>query len=138
MVEFEGRKKVSTNLNIAPLIDMVFLLLLFFMLTSDFITRPGIKLTLPAAVSSKPHQEQKVVVFISKDGDLYLNGRESPPEELRRGLQAILDKTGQKTVTIKADEGVNLKTAVRVMDVARQAGAEGVIISTRTGGDVKR
>ena len=66
-MEFERSRQVKMHLDIAPLIDIVFLLLVFFMLTSNFIVQPGIKVTLPAAKTSKPQEEQKIIVFISEE-----------------------------------------------------------------------
>jgi len=131
MMEFEGRKKISTNLNIAPLIDVVFQLLIFFMLTANFITQPGIKLVLPSAVTSKPHQDDNITVFITENNELYLNEARVSMEELLEKLKPKILSAKKKTVVIKADEKINLGLAVKVMDIAKQADAEGVVISTK-------
>lgn len=136
-MEFEGRKKISTDLNIAPLIDVVFQLLLFFMLTANFVTQPGIKLTLPSAVSSKSHQYEDITVFITKDNDLYLNEARVALKELLERLKPKILSAKKKIVVIKADEKINLGLAVKIMDIAKQANAEGVVISTETEKDVK-
>lgn len=130
-MEFEGRKKISTDLNIAPLIDVVFQLLIFFMLTANFITQPGIKLVLPSAVTSKPHQDDNVTVFITEDNELYLNEARVSLNELLEKLKPEILSAKKKTVVIKADEKINLGLAVKVMDIAKQADAEGVVISTK-------
>lgn len=137
-MEFEGRKKISTDLNIAPLIDVVFQLLLFFMLTANFITQPGIKLTLPSAVSSRPQQDDDITVFITKDNDLYLNEARVTLEGLLEKLKPKILSAKKKTVIIKADEKINLGLAVKVMDIAKQAEAEGVVISTKAEESDKR
>ncbi len=136
-MEFEGRKKISTDLNIAPLIDVVFQLLLFFMLTANFVTQPGIKLALPSAVSSKPHQEEDIVVFITKDNELYLNQTKVSLAGLLDELKPKILAVKKKTVVIKADEKINLGLAVKVMDIAKQAEAEGLVISTKMEKDAK-
>jgi len=129
-MEFERRKKISTDLNIAPLIDVVFLLLIFFMLTANFIIQPGIKLVLPSAASSKLHQDENIVIFITKDNDLYLNETSIALESLLEELKPRIHASKKKIVVIKADEKINLGLAVKVMDIAKQAEAEGVVIST--------
>lgn len=136
-MEFEGRKKISTNLNIAPLIDVVFLLLLFFMLTANFVTQPGIRLSLPSAVTSKPHQDDSITIFITESNELYLNENRVSLDELLEKLKPKLLAAKKKTVVIKADEKINLGLAVKVMDIAKQADAEGVVISTKTEKDVR-
>lgn len=137
-MEFTGRKKISTDLNIAPLIDVVFQLLLFFMLTANFITQPGIKLSLPSAVSSKPQEQDDITIFIARDSDLYLNENKVALEELPGKLKPVLLKAGHKTVIIKADENINLGMAVKVLDIAKQSGAEGAVVSTKADENVQR
>lgn len=137
-MDFEGRKRTDVRLNIAPLIDVIFLLLIFFMLSTHFVTQPGIKLTLPAAVSARLHPEEDIIVFIADDGKLYLNDERTGLDGLSGKIGLKLSRSRKKTVIIKADEGTGLGFAVKVMDIAKQAGAEGVVISTRTDKGAKR
>ena len=130
-MEFEGRRGVSTRLNIAPLIDVVFLLLIFFMLSSHFVTQPGIKITLPSAVTARLHPEEDIIISITEDSNLYLNERLVTLENLLEQLKIEIAKTEKKTVIIKADEKIDLGLAVKVMDLAREADAERLIISTQ-------
>ena len=130
-MEFEGRKKVYTHLNIAPLIDVVFLLLIFFMLSSHFVIQPGIKITLPTSVTAKLHPEEDIIIFITKDNKLYLNEVEVTLDNLLDKLKIKVEKAKKKTVIIKADEQIDLGLAVKVMDIAKQAEAEGLVISTK-------
>ncbi len=136
-MEFEGRKKIKDTLNITPLIDIVFLLLIFFMLSSHFVTQPGLKITLPTAVTAKLHSEEDIIVFITEDNKLILNGKEVVLDKLRAELEIKLDKAGKKTVVIKADAKVDLGLAVKVMDRAKQAKAEGLVISTKVPKDAE-
>lgn len=137
-MEFEGRKKVSTQLNIAPLIDVVFQLLIFFALISHFVTQPGIKITLPAAVTARLHPEEDIIISISQDNGLYLNEERVILDNLLDKLRLKIAEAKKKTVFIKADEKIDLGLAVKVMDIAKQAEAEGLVISTKTEEDVKR
>ncbi len=130
-MEFDRREKVRTHLNIAPLIDVVFLLLIFFMLSSHFVTQPGIKITLPTAVTAKLHSEEDIIISITKDNNLYLNEDQITLDSLLDKLRIKVGEARKKTVIIKADEKIDLGLAVRVMDIARQAEAEGLVISTR-------
>ncbi|MFA4988561.1 MAG: biopolymer transporter ExbD [Candidatus Omnitrophota bacterium] len=129
-MEFEARKKISTEMNIAPLIDVIFLLILFFMLTANFVISPGIKLDLPSALSAKPQEEENTVVSVTRDGGLFLNDKGISGQELPGALKKELERAKNKTVVIRADENVNFGLAVDVLDIAKQASAEGVVIST--------
>lgn len=137
-MQFEGRRRISTRLNIAPLIDVVFLLLIFFMLSSHFVTQPGIKITLPSAITARLHPEEDIIISITEDSNLYLNERLVTLENLLEQLRIEITKTEKKTVIIKADEKIDLGLAVKVMDIAKQADAQRLIISTRLKEDAER
>ncbi|MCK4859023.1 MAG: biopolymer transporter ExbD [Candidatus Omnitrophica bacterium] len=132
-MEFEKRKAIDLHLDIAPLIDIVFLLLIFFMLTANFVLQSGIKITLPSAVAAEPQKEKKqVVIFISKDNKIFLDSEQISIAGLKDALKEKIEINQNKGVVLKADEKINLGLAVRVMDIAKQAKAEGLVISTKT------
>lgn len=124
-------RRIKVNLNITPLIDVVFLLLIFFMLSYHFVDSSGIKLTLPKATTSQSRQEG-VIISIRHDNEVYLNDENMTLDDLPGRLASAIKNASQKTVIIKADEKINLKLAVQVMDIAKQAQAQGLVISTRT------
>ena len=97
-MEFEARKRVTIQLNIAPLIDVVFLLLIFFMLSSHFVTQPGIKITLPTAVTAKLHPEEDIIIFITENNHLYLNNEEVTLNNLLNKLKAKITEAKKKIV----------------------------------------
>ena len=130
-MEFERGRRIRIHLDIAPLIDIVLLLLVFFMLTANFITQPGIKITLPKAKTSKPQEEENIIVFITEDNKIFLNDREIDIDELKDALEEKLKTAKKKIVILKADEKINLGLAVKVMDIAKQAKAENLVISTQ-------
>ena len=129
-MEFDRRKRLRTQLNIAPLIDVVFLLLIFFMLSSQFISRPGIKVTLPRASTAKLHPGKDIIVSITEDRVLYLNEEEVTLENLPGKLKAKVAESEEKMVIVRADGKIDLCLAVKVMDIAREADAQGLVIST--------
>ncbi len=132
-MEFKGRTKAHIRLNIAPLIDVVFLLLIFVMLSSHFVSQPGIKISLPEASTAKLHQQEDIVIYITEDSRLYLNEAEISLTELPERLKMKIAAAEKKTVIIKADEKIDLGLAVKVMDIAQQARTEGLVISTKIG-----
>lgn len=115
------------GIEMAPLIDCVFLLLIFFLLTSNFIFQPGIKINLPKAVTSEVVQENTVVITVTSDNRYYLN--ESPVTfvELRNKLQHI---SNSKPILIKADRDVALGKVVNIWDYCRDLGIKQVNIAT--------
>lgn len=131
-LEFERRKRADTNLDIAPLIDIVFLLLIFFILSFHFVSHKGFKVKLPKAVHAQTQENEKVTIFINKDGDILLNDKKVQAESLMVAIKAGFNGEKLKTVVIKADEDVNLGLVVKVMDIAREANADSLVISTKT------
>jgi biopolymer transport protein ExbD len=131
-MEFERPQRIKMHLDISPLIDIVFQLLLFFMLTSNFMTDRGFKLNLPqAATGAAQREKQPVVLLIDQQKRIYLDHKEVQLKELTQTLTAKLQSRQNKTVVLKADETVPMGLAVRVMDLARQAKGEDLVVSTK-------
>ncbi|HIC91606.1 MAG TPA: biopolymer transporter ExbD [Syntrophaceae bacterium] len=130
-MEFEKRKKASIHLNIAPLIDVVLLLLIFFMLSSHFMMLPGLKINLPSATTAKVEPEEEVIISITKEGILYLNGKETSLKSLPTLLKEKISKTQRESVTVRADESIPFGLGIKVMDIARLAGFNHVTIATK-------
>lgn len=132
-MDFERRKRSTEGLNMTPLIDMVFLLLIFFILSSHFISEQGFKIKLPKAVEAQPHKNENVVVFVRSDGSVIVDNDSIAIDALERKLAGCLERSSSKTVVIKADGTVTLELAVRVMDIAKAANAGGLVIATQVG-----
>ncbi len=129
MIKFNKRRPVEASLNVAPLVDIVFLLLIFFLLTSAFI-HPGLELTLPEARPAEAQEAEENVVQITKEGEIYLNAEPVSEEQLRERLQESLAADPDKVIVIKADEKLEFGLFVSVMDISREAGARNLTIST--------
>ena len=116
------------QLDIAPLIDVVFLLLIFFMLTSNFVVQPGIKVSLPKAVSSEVIRRENLVVTLTGQDLMFLNDQPVTVQDLIPQIrQAAQDN---KTVLLKADTGASLGRVVEIWDMCRQAGVPQINIAT--------
>lgn len=116
------------QLDIAPLIDVVFLLLIFFMLTSNFIAQQGIKVNLPNAVSSKTLPSENFIIFVTDKNLVIINGKKINPAALNTKIKrAAQDKS---RIMIKADEEASLGRVVEIWDLCREAGITNVNIAT--------
>lgn len=120
------------QLDIVPLIDVVFLLLIFFMLTSSFVSPPGIKIDLPRAVTSEAILEKNIVITITDSNVIYLNQQVVQLTELLEKL--ILAANEDKSLLIKADRGVSLGKIVEIWDLCREAGIVKINIATTPSG----
>lgn len=112
------------------MIDIIFLLLLFFVLSSTFIVQPGIKINLPRTVSTDQPTRKDLVVIISRDLRIFLNNEQITFESLWGRLIEELKLQPQGALVLRADRDVPHGFVVRVMDVAKQAGAEKIAIAT--------
>lgn len=119
------------HLDIAPLIDVVFLLIIFFMLSSHFVAQPGIEISLPTAFGAKLHREEDITILVAGDGRLYLNERAVTLDGLLLELKEKIGASQKKTVIIRADEKIDFGLAVRVIDTAQRAGAEELVVQTK-------
>ncbi|VAX34875.1 Biopolymer transport protein ExbD/TolR [hydrothermal vent metagenome] len=115
-------KKPHLSMDLAPLIDVVFQLLVFFMLTSTF-SNPAIQLDLPKAVASDEVQQENVVISIDENGLIFLNEQSTSVDAFKDDLRILLKKMDKKSVNIKGDQDMPYKHFVQIMDLAKQAGA---------------
>jgi biopolymer transport protein ExbD len=128
---FEKRSKfVSPQLNIAPLIDVIFLLLIFFMLTSTFVSQTGIKINLPKAVSSKVLLKDRLIITIDEKNSLYIHDKKITEKELRSILKEVA--ASKKSLLIMADKSSSVGKIVEVWDICRQAGITQINIATQS------
>lgn len=126
-MEFIRPKRASLSLDMAPLIDVVFQLLIFFMLGSSFLT-PMLRLTLPKASVQDARQTERLVVSVDKSGQVFLNTQPVPFEDLQGELEQRLSADPARAVHLRGDEEMPYKLFVEVMDAARRAGARQINI----------
>jgi biopolymer transport protein ExbD len=117
-MEFE-RKRYHAHLDIAPLVDVVLNLLLFFMLTSHLIEEPAIKIRLPDSTTAESMREISRTITITKNGELYFMDKRVDLKNLRVVLQSSLPETEKGFLRIKADKEVDVGLLVSVIDEVR-------------------
>src|SRR3989338_4981865 len=115
-------------LDLTPVVNVFFLLLIFFIFTSSFIFQPGIKVNLPKAVTAEVLPQDTVVMIITKDDRIYLNEREISEEELLSKLSMIAKE--KSSLLIKADAHASLGRIVEIWDKCRHEGVSQVNIAT--------
>jgi biopolymer transport protein ExbD len=123
--QLEGGLK---QIDIVPLINVVFLLLIFFMMTSSFVIQPGIKVNLPRVITSEALRPENIELVVSQDNKAYINGRLVSPAELT-GLLAQVSQRRQ-SILIKADRQASIGRIVEIWDLCRSTGIAQVNIAT--------
>jgi len=130
-MQFEGARRSGQAPNLTPLIDIVFLLLVFFMLTAHFVKDQGLPIELPEAASAVSLDEKEPLeISISPFGQISVAGEQIELELLVEKVSQLLSSRDEKRIVIRGDAGVSLGDSVKVIDAVRQAGASGVDIVT--------
>lgn len=115
-------KRPTVSMDMTPLIDCVFQLLVFFMLSSSFIT-PAIKLALPAAKPLEETDPIELAVTMSAAGELYVNNERCPLEALEERLRPLVARSTHKVVTFRGDKALQYELFVQALEAAKAAGA---------------
>ncbi len=130
-MKLKTHRAAMTTFNTISLTDIIFLLLIFFLLSSTFILQPGIKVQLPRTTTTEISSEKSIVVSITKDGALFLNDDFVSIDQLGAKLRTMLIDIGNPILIIRADKNILLERVVEVMDRAKGAGAERFLIATQ-------
>jgi len=129
-MEFERRKRVLLHTNIAPLVDVVFMLLLFFMVTSRIMVASSIEVTLPESATSSTAPTEEIILLVTEKKEIYVGDRRVLLDNIRSELHRELELFPDRPVTIKADKTIPLSLLVEVIDEIRAAGASTFTIAT--------
>ena len=130
-MKFQTEKPKKAIINITSLIDVVLLLLIFFMISSTFIEQPGIKLDLPGTKTVELEPIKDLTLTVTADGKIYLSGSEINLSVLPDSLISHIQRSTDKKLTIKADENVPHGKVVEIMDIAKSVGVEKLIVATK-------
>lgn len=117
-MELKRRNRISAEFSMASMTDIIFLLLIFFMITSSAITQSAIEVNLPKSVSGDPNVQDPTSVTITDDGKYFVNDKEIAKEKLENYLVNTLQNEDNPTFTIRADENTKHKDVVFAMGIA--------------------
>ena len=119
----ETRNKIDSHFNMASMSDLVFLLLIFFMLTSTLVSPNAIKLLLPSS-NSKTMAKQSLTVYINKSRNFFLEDKPVKPSQLEQEIYSKIRANTQATIVLRADKSVPVQDIVTVIDVINQINTE--------------
>lgn len=129
------RKSIRGNdqvaIDMAPLIDMTFLLLIFFMVTTSFVKETGIDVMRSTAATAEVKDRGNVMIGVSADGDVYMEGKKVDLRSVRSLVERALAEDPDAGVVVVADKDSNTGDVVRVMDQCRLAGAQNVSLAAK-------
>ena len=126
------KRRGLTDINLTPLVDIVFILLIFFLITSTFVQSPGIDVNLPKAGSSTDtRQSQSIVITVDENGQLIYGGEVTDIGGLKDTLTKLFQDSPTHQIIIQADETTHHGAVVQAMDVAREVGFRKLGIATQ-------
>ena len=117
------------DVNVTPLLDIVFIMLIFFIVTSTFIKEPGIDPTRPRTVT-QDDQNPGILVAISELNEVYINGQQVPMDEVSFQVRQLRRETPQGNAVVQADAESNAETLVEVIERIKDADVQDVAVST--------
>lgn len=116
-MNLRGRNKVNPNFNMSSMTDIVFLLLIFFMLTSTLVSPNALKLLLPSS-KAKTLEKQTISISINKDIHFYINENRVEESNLEQEIIEIVQEEEDPAIILHADKSVDIEHVVKVMDIA--------------------
>lgn len=122
--------EATESIDISPLIDIVFLLLIFFIVTTVFVKETGVEISVPRAASSADLDRQAILIAVTAESRVWQGGREIGQDGVRAVVAALLEETPGTPVIIRADEATPTQATVSVIDSAKLAGATSVSLAT--------
>ena len=131
-MKFRSEKKGrGLILNVTSLIDVLFLLLIFFMVTSTFRNQPAINLVLPRSATATETADTPAIVYLTAEGEVYLNDAPVAELDLPATLERLQAGTGMDRMVMRADESAAHGDVVRLIDTIKQSGFTRVSLSAR-------
>jgi len=122
-------RRSATELNMAPLIDMVFILLIFFLVTTSFVKETGIEVNRPTAATAASQSKATILIAIDPANRIYMDHREIDVRAVRANVERALAENPEGAVVVVADRASSTGMAIEVMDGCRMAGAKNVSLA---------
>jgi len=120
----------SEEINLTPMLDVVFIMLIFFIVTATFIKEAGIQVERPDAVTAESQEDAAILIAISANDEIWIDREERDPRALRGVIQQLHAENPKGSIVIQADEGSTHETLVKVMEAAKAAGVTNVAIAS--------
>ncbi len=126
------RNRLNGGINLTPLIDIVFLLLIFFMLTANFIQNEGLKINVPKTKSTPGKvKKENIIIYLTRENKIYFKGKFLTENQLFNELKKEIITNPEKVVILKSDKQALVEKAVKILDIAKNAGAKKFVIATK-------
>ncbi|MBI1931387.1 MAG: biopolymer transporter ExbD [Ignavibacteriales bacterium] len=129
-MKFETKEKPLSAFNFSSLTDIVFLLLIFFLLSSQFVIQTGVKVKLPASKMNEQSMPTKLIVSITEEKEVYVGSEKTDLSSLALKLGNLMQDITENNLVIRADKSVDIDLVIQVIDAAKAVGIEKFTIET--------
>jgi biopolymer transport protein ExbD len=129
-MRIHDKPKRKVQINVTSLIDVLFILLIFFMVSSTFLEQPGMKLELPKAKSAQVEQIENLIIYIDRQMQIFINDKPVAVDRLEKQLRETIADNESPTLVLRADKAVPHGLVVTIMDVAKQVGVKRLVVGT--------
>ena len=123
------KKEAVSGLNLTPLIDMVFILLVFFVVTSSFVKETGVEIHRPNAKSALQQEQANILIAVTEDSEIWIEKQAVDIRALRGHIERIHAESPEGSVVVMADQKAPAGIVIQVVDQARLAGIEKVAVA---------
>ena len=130
-MKFQRPGNLQVAINVAPLVDVVFLLVIFFAVTTTFLETAGLELELPESSSTAPREPSHIIVQLTEQGELMLDGETVELTALSGQLSDLIGEQADRAVVLQADGNARHESVVQIMDAIRAAGARSMTVAAR-------
>jgi len=128
-----GAEEEDNEINLTPMLDVVFIMLIFFIVTASFIKEAGIQVERPDAPTAEKQEDAAILIAISANDEIWIDRKEMDPRAVRGMIERLHAENPKGSIVIQADEDSTNEMLVIVMEAAKQAGVANVAIATDDG-----
>ena len=121
----------ETAIDITPMLDVVFIMLIFFIVTATFVKESGIEVNRPDALTAQKQEKANILIAIDENNDVWIDRRLVDLRAVRPNIQRLHSENPQGSVVIQADKASNTDTLIKVMDASRSAGVYNISIAAQ-------
>jgi len=125
----DGLGEEESEINLTPMLDVVFIMLIFFIVTAVFVKDPGVEVERPEALTWEPANAGAIYVAVTTNDEIYIDNDVVDPSEARYSIERLHKETPEAALIIQADANARNELVIRVMDAGKAAGVQEIIIS---------
>jgi len=125
-----AQKEEQTEINITPMLDVVFIMLIFFIVTASFIKEAGIEIFRPAAETAEKQDKASILIAINENGQVWMEKQVVDPSAVRANVERLRAENPEGSVVVQADKDAQVGITTEVIDAVRDAGVSNYVLST--------